>query len=178
MKVKRIPDRLVIGCGRKARKGFLNIDIVDLEGVDKVVDLDKIPYDLPRKHFKEIVADNVIEHLESVPLVMKELHSLMKTNGVLKIRVPHFTYSAAYTDPTHKHFFGYNTFEFFVKGTVEHDFYFDFHFRKIWKKLHFGKRFAIWNYFIEPLANFFPSVYENTVFRSFPAEELEVWLTK
>lgn len=175
---KDIPDRLIVGCGRKAKAGYYNVDLVKLKGVDQVVDLNRFPYDLPRNHFKEIIAENVIEHLDSVPLVMKELHSILKIGGVIHIRVPHFTYCAAYTDPTHKQFFGLNSFDFFVKNTVEHDFYFDFHFRKVQKKLHFGKRFAIWNYVIEPFANLFPAVYENTVLRAFPAEEIEVTLIK
>jgi SAM-dependent methyltransferase len=176
--MKELPKKLTIGCGKRPCKGYYNTDLLKLQGVDQVLNLDKFPYKLPKNHFTEIIADNVLEHVDDFCKTLKEIHKLLAPGGKLIIRVPHFTYSGAYTDPTHKHFFTYHSFDYFVKKAGEYDFYFDFWFSSSKVKISFGKRIAIWNWIIEPLANWFPGVYENSPMRMFPAEELHVTLTK
>ena len=176
--MQNITHKLNMGCGKDIKKGFVNIDSVKLPGVDKVVDLNKFPYPFESNSFDTILCYNVLEHLGDLTRVMKECYRILKPKGTLLIKVPHFTYSGAFTDPTHKHFFSFNTFDYFVKGESDFNYYFDFNFSKINKKISFGKKFAVWNWIIEPLANIFPSIYENTPIRIFPAEELQIVIIK
>ena len=171
-------NKLNVGCGKNIKKGFINIDIIKLHGVDKVVDLNEFPYPFKSESFDTILCSHVLEHLKDLSKVMNELHRILKKNGRLIIKVPHFTHSGSFADPTHIHFFGYNTFDYFMKDNSNFDYYFKFSFSKIEKKIIFGKKFALWNYIIGPIANLLPAVYENTPFRIFPAQELHIILIK
>ncbi len=170
--------KINFGCGNDIKKGFLNVDKIRLKGVDKVMDLDRFPYDLPDSSVDEILCKHLLLHVKDVNKVIKEFHRILKPKGKLNIIVPHFTYAGSFTDPTGLRTFAYNYFDYFVKG-YHYNYYYDFGFsRIIGKKIIFGKRYAIWNYFIEPLANQFPMVYENTIMRIFPAEELSLTMIK
>lgn len=43
---------------------------------------------------------------------MKELYRILKINGVVEIRVPHFTSKNNFIDPTHKKLFSFQLFDF------------------------------------------------------------------
>ncbi len=166
--------KLNIGCGKDIREGYVNLDIVKLKGVDVVCDINKkLPF--KKNHFDEILAMDILEHVDDLPKVMKDLHRILKPKGILKIRVPHFLESSAYNDPTHKNFFAYNTFDFFLNK--DENFYFDFGFRAIRKKFEFAP-YAFWRFFIGPFANKFPNVYENTPLKIFQPLNLRVTLIK
>jgi len=169
--------KLNLGCGKDIKPDYINLDRVKLPGVDVVHDLNKFPWPFKNNEFDEILCKHVIEHLMDFGKTMKEIHRIIKPGGVVKIIVPHFTSKAAF-DPTHKHFFTYDTFDCFLKNWQTH-YYYDFHFDEITKKkIMFGKKYAIWNWIIEPIANLFPNIYENTILRIFPAMELYVQIVK
>ncbi len=167
--------KLNLGCGKDIREGYVNLDLVKLEGVDVVCDVNK---KLPFKddYFDEIMAYDILEHVNDMPKVLKELHRILKKGGILRIKVPHFLESSAYADPTHKNFFAYNTFDYFVKGN-QRNYYFDFGFEKISKKFEFA-RYAFWRFFIGWFAKLFPNVYENSFLRMFQPLNLRVVLVK
>ncbi|MEK7872749.1 MAG: methyltransferase domain-containing protein, partial [Chloroflexota bacterium] len=50
--------------------------------------------------FDVVEADHVVEHLEKPFAVMKEIHRILKNNGELVLRVPHF--SRGFTHADHK----------------------------------------------------------------------------
>lgn len=106
--------KLNLGCGEDIRDGYINIDNVKLAGVDVVHDLDKFPYPFKDNLFYEIFTSHVLEHLTDLLGVMRELHRITKNNGVIKIKVPYYNCSGAYQDPTHKRFFTYTTFDYFL----------------------------------------------------------------
>jgi ubiquinone/menaquinone biosynthesis C-methylase UbiE len=173
--------RLNLGCGKDIKKGYVNVDIVKLPGVDRIVDLNKFPWPFEPAEFDEILCKHVLEHLEKLDKSMKELLRILKPGGKLKILVPHFTSKSAFTDPTHKHFFSSGTFDYFLKSnrTDNHFYYFNFSFDRLTsKKIIFGKTYAKWNYLIESIANRWPNLYEETPLRAFPAIELYVELIK
>ena len=97
--------KLNIGCGRNVKKGYINLDVVRLPGVDVVHDLEKFPYPFDDNTFDLIEASQVLEHVDNLRGVMKELARILKPGGKLKIDVPHFSSNTAYMDPTHKRFF-------------------------------------------------------------------------
>ena len=63
--------KLNLGAGKNILKGFINLDIVDLEGVDVCHNLDKFPYPFEDNLFQFIFANNILEHLEDVSLFMR-----------------------------------------------------------------------------------------------------------
>jgi hypothetical protein len=105
---------------------------------------------------------------------MKEVFRVLTNGGIARIRVPHFTWQVAFQDPIHRHFFAYNTFSYYARDSG----YFDFKFSSCKTKLIFGKRFSVWNFLLEPLFNRFPSAYEQSPLRIFPALTVEAILVK
>lgn len=92
---------LDIACGIAKHENAWGIDIVAFDGVDQVVDLNSYPWDLPSDHFTKIYAISIIEHVQSIPLFMNEIHRVAKIGAIVEIVTPHFTSVDSYTDPTH-----------------------------------------------------------------------------
>ncbi|HPC10341.1 MAG TPA: class I SAM-dependent methyltransferase, partial [archaeon] len=65
--------KLNIGCGKKILKGYINLDVVKLPGVDIVHDLNKYPWPFKDNYFDEIYADNVLEHLDDIIKPIEEI---------------------------------------------------------------------------------------------------------
>ena len=175
--------RLNIGCGKNPKQGWLNLDRATLPGVDIVHNIEKLPLPFADEEFDEICCNNVLEHTEYTP-ILKELHRILKPSGILTIEVPHFTSRNNYSDPTHKKLFAIDTFDFFVKGKTDKDYYFDFHFGKInRRRIKFLKKGFCWgNCMVEPLFNLSEKmqyIYESTFLsRMFPANNIFVELVK
>lgn len=176
--------RLNLGCGKDVRAGWVNLDKTALPGVDVAHDLEKIPLPFDNDAFDTILCQNILEHIDYIP-VLRDLHRILKKGGSLIIRVPHFTSRRNYDDPTHKKMFSIRTFEYFVKDSrAGRDYYFDFHFEKILKsRILFEKGFYGYNYLIEYGINAFrplkETVFEATFLsRLFPAEQIAVTLIK
>jgi len=149
--------KLNLGCGKNILPGWVNMDWHPRLKPDVVHDLNQFPYPFPDQAFEEILCQEVLEHLDDVVRVMEELHRLLKPGGKLKIIVPHYSCSNAYTDPTHKHFFGMRSMDYFT-GQGPWDFYTGCRFRAARTHLKFLGRYKNW--FWEKLANRFPSFYE------------------
>lgn len=173
---------LNLGCGTDIKKGWVNLDCVELPGVDVCHDLEKFPYPFPNDYFDLILARHVLEHLDRFVDAIRELHRILKPGGVLRVIVPHFSSKDAFSDPTHKRCFSVNTFDYFVKGHSR-NYYFDFQFSYIKKKrIRFQKRVAYpYNYVLEYLVNanrHLQNLYEGSPLRVFPAYEVEVEIVK
>lgn len=110
--------RLNLGCGRKHLDGYVNLDISPKVGADIVHDLDIAPWPFDDNSADEIIAENIFEHVSDPILFMAECHRILKTDGILKIYVPHYTSPDAFTDPTHKRYCTDHTFDFWIKGTL------------------------------------------------------------
>ena len=107
--------KLNLGCGKKIKEGYVNADITPFEGVEKIFDFNVFPYPFSDSEFDEILADNVLEHLDDIPMIMKELHRIAKSGGVVRIIVPYYNCYGAYNDITHKHYFSHLAFEPFYR---------------------------------------------------------------
>jgi len=106
--------KLNIGSGNDIMQNCINLDRVKKEGVDVIHELNKFPYPFPDNHFDVIYAYHIIEHLDSVDIVLKELYRILKKEGLLYIRVPHFSNASAY-DPYHKGYYNINNL---AKGLI------------------------------------------------------------
>jgi hypothetical protein len=83
------PARLNLGCGFDKRDGFLNVDLNDFHAPDLVGDVRSLP-ELPGGRYDEIVAQDVLEHLERAdgPRALAEWRRLAAPGARLRLRVP------------------------------------------------------------------------------------------
>jgi SAM-dependent methyltransferase len=167
--------KLNLGSGGKPLKDSFNIDInPKAPDLSAIWDLDIYPWPIKSNSVDEACMDQCLEHLIDHNRAMEEIYRILKKGGVARISVPHFTWQFAFQDPTHKHFFGYNTFGYYARDCG----YFNFEFSSCKVKLTFGKRLSIWNHFLEPILNKFPNVYEQSPLRMFPALTVDAVLVK
>ena len=171
--------RLNLGAGWRPIAGYINQDIVKIKDIDVTWDLNVIPWPLADNSVDEIRMHDVLEHLDDVCGVMREIQRVLKPGCFANILVPHWNSNGPTFDPTHKHSFGYTTFEYFCEGyRPEFHYYFDFSFKKLKRHIHFSGGLQFWNLLVEPFVNSMPLVYETTPLKMFPSEGIEVWLWK
>jgi hypothetical protein len=125
------PGRLNLGCGFDKREGYLNVDLNDFHGPDLVGDVRSLP-ELPSGRYEEIVAQDVLEHLERAdgPVALAEWRRLSAPGGRLTLRVPDLPsllrWLREQDDPDHHrlvihHMFGTQAYEgdFHLNGYTE-----------------------------------------------------------
>jgi SAM-dependent methyltransferase len=157
---------LNLGCGRKRMDGAINLDRIADTQPDLVHDLNRMPWPFPDDTFRAVYASDVIEHLDDVVKVMEEIHRVSLDGAIVYITVPHFSCSNAFTDPTHRHCFGYSSFDYFAEGN-ELSFYSHARFRRRTASLIFYPTLlskVVWR-----LANRYPLLYERRWAWIFPA---------
>lgn len=157
---------LNLGAGEKRRADAINVDLVASTGPELVHDLNEFPWPLPDDHFREVLAFDVIEHLDDVIRVMEEVHRVCADGAVVRITLPHFSCANAFTDPTHRHYFGWFSFHY-VTGEHQFSFYTDRRFRRLASQIVFWPTLV--NKLVHRLANRFPAAYERRWAWMFPA---------
>ena len=167
--------KLNLGCGRDIKEGWINLDYIQLPGVDVVHDLNSLPLPFSNDFFDCIQCHDILEHVDHFEGLLKELHRILKKGGILLIRVPHFTSPCNFIDPTHKRSFSGRSFNFFTKD-YPCDYHSDFHFEirqtdiRLFKKFFiFGKTMSGWINWVERWINKKPKrqwMYEDTCFRN------------
>jgi len=139
--MKRKTKKVVvnIGCGKTRIPNSIGLDSVKIEGyVDKVHDLNKVPFPFKSNSVDEIHMYHVLEHIYDPLKKLEELHRILKPKGIINIRVPHFSSMGAFTDITHIRPFGYTSFDCLQKYNYQH-FYTDKSFKILNKKIkYFG----------------------------------------
>jgi predicted SAM-dependent methyltransferase len=108
---------LNLGCGDKPIEGRVNVDIVDLPGVDHLWDLDDYPWPWQPGSVSEIHCLHIFEHVNDPLGFMQQCWRVLEPDGWLHIEVPHWQSRNAFTDPTHKRFCTEDTFRYWVPGT-------------------------------------------------------------
>lgn len=106
-------SKLNIGAGFDIKKDYVNHDIANLQNIDVVHDLNKFPWPWDDNYFEEIIAKDVIEHLNEFIKTIEEIYRITRIGGVVKIQVPYWNSWAAQADPTHRRGFHEYTFRFF-----------------------------------------------------------------
>lgn len=102
-----------LGAGHDIKNGYVNHDIANIDNINVVHDLNIFPWPWDDKSVDEIIAYDVLEHLNDFMKSMEELYRIMKPGGKLLIQVPYWNSWAAWADPTHKKSFNEFTFHFF-----------------------------------------------------------------
>ena len=103
---------LDIGCGDNKVRGSIGLDVRPCSGVDIVCRFDQgLP--LKSESADRIWCRHVLEHMVDLESVLREFSRVLKDSGTIHIVVPHFSNSLAYSDYTHRRFFGFYTFDYF-----------------------------------------------------------------
>lgn len=169
--------KLNLGCGRDTRPpelGWVNLDAVDLPGVDVVYDINLPEWTVFEDNsFDYVEANMVLEHLDDWVKAMGEIWRICKPGAEIFIAVPFFPSVYSCIDPTHKSFFTYYTFEYFE---TEHKYKYymnaQFSIKRRYIRFSWNK---ILNIFAIPI-NLFPRVYSRFFAFIFPSNSLEVVL--
>jgi SAM-dependent methyltransferase len=110
--------KINLGAGTDIRDGYINHDIAPLTSIDVVHDLNIFPYPWEGGSIDEIIARDVIEHLDDFMKVMEEIYRILKPGGLIKIKVPYWNSVSRHADPTHKRGFHELTFRFFDPASI------------------------------------------------------------
>ena len=105
--------KLDIGCGTNKRAGHIGMDVAKLPGVDVVHDMNVMPWPFADNSFESVNLSHVIEHCDSIPRVMEEVHRVLVPGGTAKLLTPHYTDSISWKDITHKWHLSTKSFEYF-----------------------------------------------------------------
>lgn len=110
---------LNLGAGGRPMAGAVNVDRVQTAGINQVWDLDRTPWPWDDNTATLIHARDVFEHLADAVAFMTECHRILMPGMNLWIRTPNITLSLgdAFTDPTHKRFPTWETFDYWIAGT-------------------------------------------------------------
>ncbi len=89
--------KINLGCGKNIKKGFINLDAIKLPGVDVVCNLEdgKLPF--KDNSVKIIVLNHVLEHIQNLESLLKEIYRISKANAKIYIRVPYFSHESAFS---------------------------------------------------------------------------------
>ncbi|MEW6062898.1 MAG: class I SAM-dependent methyltransferase [Nanoarchaeota archaeon] len=169
---------LEIGSGKhyykaKSNEEVVHLDRIKKEHVEVVHNLDKYPWPFKPNTFDKVYASHILEHLSDLVKAIEEIYRVAKPNALVIIKVPYFASAYAFQDPTHKHFFAYRTFEYFVKNSwlsidsrVE--------FKIVRRRINFSwnRLLNLFSYII----NIFPKFYERYIAFIIPSNELYVEL--
>ena len=108
---------LNIGCGpNKLDKPFINVDIADKHKPDVVLDIDRFPWPWQDQEIDAIYASHVFEHVEDFWGCVKECARILRTGGVLVVKVPDLSATWSMAVRSHKRVIGLVSFNGIVNG--------------------------------------------------------------
>ncbi|HEY8184908.1 MAG TPA: hypothetical protein VIF64_02500 [Pyrinomonadaceae bacterium] len=157
---------LNLGCGNQYLPQAINLEVTPDTNPDVVHDLNRLPWPFPDNNFHELLAYDVLEHLDDFIAAMDEVHRICLDKAIVRITVPHFSCANAFTDPTHKRFFSYFSMDY-LTGENEIRFYTRALFKKISARMMFYP--SLLNKVVWRLANAYPASYERRWAWIFPA---------
>lgn len=157
---------LNLGSGQRQRSDAVNVDSVPDTRPDLVLDLDCLPWPFEDNRFTEVLAYDVLEHLDRLVPVMEEIHRVCRPGATVRITVPHFSSANAFTDITHRHYFGWFSTHYFT-GENHWAFYSRARFTRLATSLMFHPSPS--NAMVRRLANRYPAEYERRWTWMFPA---------
>lgn len=104
-------DRLHLGCGDRRLQDAINVDVRETDATDLVHDLTDIEWPIETASVQHIIAEHVVEHLESPAEFFGECARVLEVGGYLEVAVP--IGRDAHTDPDHEQVWQYSTPERF-----------------------------------------------------------------
>ena len=80
--------KINLGCGKYPKAGYVNCDILDINGVNKIFDINEKTYPFDDFSVSEILCEEVIEHIENNKVFFTECNRILKNGGILEIITP------------------------------------------------------------------------------------------
>lgn len=115
-----ISKKINLGAGNDQTPGWVNVDMMQLEGIDVVHNLINFPYPFDDESADEIKAVDVLEHLppyigeeHGVIKFINECHRILQPGGVLYLQTPGWKAEFLWIDPTHVRGFDIQSMDFF-----------------------------------------------------------------
>ena len=165
--------KLTIGSGKDIKDDFINLDIIKLPGVDVVHNLNKFPWPFKEDSFEEIEAFMILEHLDNIVKPLEEIWRISKNKAIIKIKVPFFPSVYSMSDPTHKQFFTYFTFDYFTPEN-HMNYYSKARFKIVERRIIFS-----WNKYLNVIGffiNLMPRFYSRYLSFLIPSNEIDIKL--
>lgn len=134
------PTLINLGSGKDYKPGWLNLDVLDRAEPDLVLDLGQtVQWPVARSTrfggqvrlepgtVERVYANNVLEHVPDLPMLMGNVLALLKEGGEFDIEVPYEKAPTAWQDPTHLRAMNENSWLYYTEwfwylGWFEHRF--------------------------------------------------------
>jgi len=123
LKMIKNKTKISLGAGAEVEEGdeWINLDLVDMPGIDLVYNLVFLPLPFDDEQFIYVKAKDIFEHFPAftpdwkpfIPTFVEEIYRILKPGGELFIQTPGHKAEFAWTDPTHTRTFTKDTFSFF-----------------------------------------------------------------
>ncbi len=108
--------KIELGCGQsKYKDEYIGIDLRDYKCVDIVGDAFEVLSHFPDQSVDKIFTRHFLEHVKDIGLIINEFSRILKSNGNIRIIVPHFANPYFYSDYTHISSFGLYSFCYLAK---------------------------------------------------------------
>lgn len=116
------PIKINLGAGTDIKEGYVNVDLVPLEGIDTQLNLMDFPWPFEDNSAEEIRAIDIVEHLNpytrdlsksTIIAFLEECHRILQKGGTLFIQTPRYDADFLWIDPTHVRGFHEQSFDFF-----------------------------------------------------------------
>lgn len=159
-----------LGAGAVIRApGAIRADAARAVRPDVVLDASQ-PLPFRTSSLERIYCFDLVEHIDDIPHLIAELYRVLAPSGKVLVTTPHFSCANAHTDPTHKHQFGWRSFDYF---TAEHGlrYYSAVRFRIVRRVLRFHGRLL--DALVRQIALRWPDWYEHRLAWVCPAWYLE-----
>jgi SAM-dependent methyltransferase len=130
-RAKKVPT-LHLGAGHAPLAGAVTVDANPDTKPTVVWNLNRFPWPFDGNSFDEVIALNILEHLDDFLAAMGEIHRICRPDARVTILVPHFSSGALFVDPTHRQFLSARSCDYFISGTQlekEYGFYVNFRFQ-------------------------------------------------
>jgi ubiquinone/menaquinone biosynthesis C-methylase UbiE len=104
-KPKVVTDiKLDLGCGKHKTEGFIGVDAIKYDGVDRVFDLTKTPWPWKDSSIAEVASNYFLGFLDGPQRMtfMNECGRILKPGGKLSIKVPHWSCMRSISDPLYQ----------------------------------------------------------------------------
>lgn len=178
------PLIIELGCGPNKSPSAIGMDMLPLDGVDIVHNLEEPFSFIPDNSVDEIRSSHLLEHVDNLDMLIREIHRVLKPSGKHVAVVPHWSNPYYYSDFTHQRFFGLYTFDYMASKETKlkrpvPDFYSTVKFDIKSRHLNFKSHFKIRNLFkqvVKRLVNingYTQEFYEETFAHWIPCSDIK-----
>ena len=126
--------KLNLGCGKDIMEGYVNVDKMNIPGVNVVCDISKDVLPFEDDSCDGIILKHVLEHIFDLDKLLEEVYRISKDGCHIRIQTPYFSHESAFSNYQHVRRFTWTTFDLFDPEHSEH-FHTDLEFKVIKKEL-------------------------------------------